>query len=91
MFHVLLEILSKEKIEFIKFNELCNIGNFKWVLGDPLNFNIEVQDFEGKTGCYCKINRHKKWLIEFDISSYFNLDETIDELVLFNLNIVKDE
>ena len=95
------EVLSKEKIEFYRFNDLCNIGSLKWVLGDSLNSNIEVQDFEGRPDVIAKLIGTKKDLIEFkewvanqnlehfDISPYFNLDETIDELA--SSNVFKDE
>jgi hypothetical protein len=59
------EVLSKEKIEFIKFNELCNIGNLKWVLGDSLNSNIEVQNFEGRPDVITKLIGTKNDLKEF--------------------------
>jgi hypothetical protein len=59
------EVLSKEKIEFIKFNELCNISNLKWVLGDSLNSNIEVQDFECRPDVIAKLIGTKNDLIEF--------------------------
>ena len=95
------KVLSKEKIEFIKFNELCNIGNLKWVLGNE-NDDIEFQDFEGRPDVIAKLIGTKKDLIEFkewvsnqnlehfDISPYFNLDDTIDELTIFN-SFIKDE
>jgi len=87
-------------MEFYRFNELCNIGSLKWVLGDA-NDNINIQSLEDiidviarLVGSLDDLSDFKEWVANtnleyFDISSYFNLDKAIDELAGFN--IVKDE
>jgi hypothetical protein len=83
---------------FYKFNELCNIGSLKWVLGDE-NDNINIQSLEDRTdiiarlvGSLDDLSDLKEWVANtnleyFDISPYFNLDKAIDELA--SSNIVK--
>ena len=97
------EYFQAKKLEFIKFNELCNIGDRKWILGAQEN-NIEVQDFEERLDVIAKLvgtkedlQKFKEWvkyqdLEEFDISPYFNIDQIIDGLEGFNSkNTIKDE
>ena len=94
------EVFNEKKIEFYRFNELCNIGSLKWVLGNE-DDNINIQNLEDRTdilarlvGSLDDLNDLKEWVANtdleyFDISPYFNLDDTIDELT--SSNLIKDE
>lgn len=94
-------IPSQKHVEFIKFNKLFNIGNFKWVLGDESN--IVVEDFEDRKDVVAKLVGTDEDLAKFkdlvrtkhfetcDISLYFNIEQVIDELAFSNANIIKDE
>ena len=46
------EYVSK-KVEFTRFNELFNLGNFKWLLGNANN--ITVEDFEDRKDVVAKL------------------------------------
>jgi hypothetical protein len=77
-------ILMRKKIEFIKFNELCNIGNVKWVLGDAKD-NINIQSLEDRTdiiarliGSLDDLGVANTDLEYFDISPYFNFNQTME-------------
>ena len=98
-----LTVLNEKKIQFIKFNEFCNIGNKKWVLGYNQD-GIVVQDFENRLDIIAKLIgsqedliKFKSWvkiqnLEEFDISPFLKLDQMIEELHAFNFNnVIKDE
>ena len=97
------EIFNEKKIEFYRFNELCNIGSLKWVLGNTID-NIKIQSLEDRpdivaklVGSYQDLEYFKEWvsntdLDEFNISPYFNMEQTIDELFSSNIkNNIKDE
>lgn len=87
-------------VEFIRFNDLCNIGNLKWILGD--SSKIVVIDFEDRKDVVAKLVGTDEDLTKFkelvkysnletyDISSYFSIEQVIDELALNNVNI-RDE
>jgi len=98
------ESFYEKTIEFYKFNDLCNIGSLKWVLGNAMNNNIKAQNVEDRidivsrlVGSNEDLEYFKEWvantdLDEFDISLYFDLDKTIDELFSSNIiNNIKDE
>ena len=87
----------RKKIEFYRFNEKCNIGSLKWVLGTAnITDNIKVQSLEDRPDIIAKLigptkdlEYLKEWVIntdldEFDISPYFNIDQVIEELELNN-------
>jgi hypothetical protein len=48
------EIFSEKKIEFYTFNEKCNIGSFKWVLGNAVD-NIKIQNLEDRSDIVARL------------------------------------
>lgn len=96
------ENFNEKTIAFYKFNDLCNIGSLKWVLGNA--DDIKIQNLEDRPDIVAKLigtnedlEYFKEWvsntnLDEFDISPYFNIDKSIDELFSSNIkNNIKDE
>jgi hypothetical protein len=94
------EFFNEKKMEFYKFNDICNIGSLKWVLGNVKD-NIKIQNLEDRTdiiarlvGSLTDLAEFKEWVANtdleyFDINPYFNLDQIINELTIFN--VFKDE
>jgi len=84
-------------VEFFKFNERCNMSNFKWVLGSS-DSQINVDDFEERKDIIAKLVGTDEDLANwklfvntrsfelYDISPYFNLEKAIDELAFLNSN-----
>lgn len=91
----------------IVFNKNCNIMNKKWLLGNEHTNKVKYQSLEDKPDIICKLVgsnddlsnlKHlvkKLDLNDYDITPYFNIEKTIDELEHFNIgeivNTIRDE
>ena len=96
--------IPNQKVETKIFNKNCKIIKTKWVLGSEGNERFEYRSLEERqdviarlVGTQEDLQKFKEWakklnLQEYDISPYFNISKTIDELAILNsLNTIKDE
>ena len=72
------EVFNEKKIEFYRFNELCNIGSLKWVLGNE-NDNINIQDLEDRTDNLARLVGSLNDIIIFSDLSLLREIQSVDD------------
>ena len=96
---------KKQYAEPIVFNNNCNIINKKWLLSNNDSINkVEYRSLEDRPEIVSKLVGTNEDLAklkvlvkhldlkEFDISPYFHMEKTIDELALLNIaSTIRDE